>query len=42
MMQGDWMGSWGAGYMGGWGGLPMILVVVIVIGGIVAIVRKKQ
>lgn len=41
MMQGNWMGSWGTGYMGGWGGVSMIVVAVIVIFGIVALVRKK-
>ena len=41
MMQGDWMGSWGTGYMGGWGGLLMILVVLLIIVGLVAAIRKK-
>jgi hypothetical protein len=41
MMQGDWMGNWGSGYMGGAGGLWMILVVILVIVGIAAVIRKK-
>jgi hypothetical protein len=41
MMQGDWMGSWGTGFMGRWGGLWMALVVILVIVGIVAVIRKK-
>ncbi len=41
MMQGDWMGNWGSGYMGGTGGLWMTLVVILVIVGIVAVMRKK-
>lgn len=35
------MGSWGTGYMSGWGGLWMILVVGLVIVGVVAVIRKK-
>jgi hypothetical protein len=38
MMQG-WMGSWGAGSMGWWGGSGMILLGIVVIAGIVVIVR---
>ena len=41
MMRGDWMGGWGAGYMGGWGGLGMVLIVVLAVVGIIAIMRKK-
>jgi len=41
MMQGDWMGNWGSGYMGGASGLWMTLVVILVIVGIVAVMRKK-
>lgn len=41
MMQGDWMGGWGTGSMGGWGGLWMTLIVIAVIVGIVAVIRKK-
>jgi len=41
MMQSDWMGGWGTGSMGGWGGLWMVLVVIAVIVGIVAVIRKK-
>ena len=41
MMQGDWMGNWGTGYMGGAGGLLTILVVILVIVGIAAVIRKK-
>lgn len=41
MMQGNWMGSWGTGYMGGGGGFWMILVVILAIVGIVAVIRKK-
>jgi len=41
MMKGDWMGSWGTGHMDGGGGLWMILVVILVIAGIVAVIRKK-
>ncbi|MHB1332004.1 MAG: hypothetical protein ACYCY1_05360 [Sulfuriferula sp.] len=41
MMRSDWMGSWGNGYMGGWGRLWMILAVILVIVGIVAVIRKK-
>ena len=41
MMQGNWMGGWGTGYMNGWGGLGMVLIVVLVIAGIIAITRKK-
>ncbi|MBU1689160.1 MAG: hypothetical protein KJ958_08350 [Gammaproteobacteria bacterium] len=41
MMQGNWMGGWGTGYMGGGGGFWMILVVILVIVGIVAVIRKK-
>ena len=37
MMNGDWMSGWGAGYMGGWGGLGMILIVALVVIGVVAI-----
>ena len=40
-MQGDWMGSWGSGHMGGGGGLWMALVVLVVIVGIFAVIRKK-
>ena len=42
MMQGN---GWEAGervYMGGWGGLGMILIVVLVIFGVVAIMRKSE
>jgi len=38
MMEG-WMGSWGTGSMGGWGGPWMILVWILAIAGVVAIVR---
>jgi len=41
MMQGDWMWGWGTGSMGEWGGSWMILVVIAVIVGIVAFMRKK-
>ncbi len=41
MMQGGWMGNWGAGYMGGWGGLGMVLIVILFVVGIVALIRKK-
>ncbi|MDP1756597.1 MAG: hypothetical protein Q8L38_04005 [Pseudohongiella sp.] len=41
MMRGDWTGSWGTGYMGGSGGLWMVLVVILVIAGIVVVIRKK-
>jgi hypothetical protein len=41
VMRGDWMGSWGTGYMSGWGGLWMVLIVILVIVGIVAVIRKK-
>ena len=40
MMQGEWMGSWGTGFMGG-GGLWMVLVVVLIVAGIIAVFRKK-
>ena len=40
-MQGNWMEGWGTGYMSGSGGLWMVLIVVLVIAGIVAIMRKK-
>ena len=42
MMQGDWMGGWGTGYMGGWGGLLLILVAIVAIVGIVAMFRRKR
>ena len=38
MMEG-WMGNWGTGSMGWWGGPGMILVGILAIVGIVAIVR---
>jgi uncharacterized membrane protein len=41
MMQGDWMTGWGIGSMGGWGGLWMTLIVILVVVGIVAVMRKK-
>ncbi len=41
MMQGGWMGNWGTGYMGGWGGLGMVLIVILFVAGIVALIRKK-
>ncbi len=34
-----WMGNWGTGLIGGWGGSLMILVWVLAIVGIVAVVR---
>ena len=37
MMEG-WMGNWGTGSMGGWGGLWMIVVGILAIVGIVAVV----
>ncbi|KVW99654.1 hypothetical protein ABW22_00325 [Thiobacillus denitrificans] len=40
MMNGDWMSGWGTGYMGGWGGLGMILIVALIVIGVVAIMRK--
>ncbi len=39
MMQGEWMGSWGTGFMGG--GLWMVLVVVLVAAVVIAILRKR-
>lgn len=41
MMQSDWMGNWGIGPMTGWGGLWMVLVVIVVIAGIVAVISRK-
>ena len=38
MMEG-WMGNWGTGSMGWWGGPWMILVWILAIAGVVAIVR---
>ena len=38
MMDG-WMGNWGTGSMGGWGGSLMILVWILAIVGIIAVVR---
>jgi len=38
MMEG-WMGNWGTGSMGGWGGPWMILVLILAVVGIVAVVR---
>ncbi|MEO7813656.1 MAG: hypothetical protein ABIR73_16600 [Usitatibacter sp.] len=38
MMEG-WMGSWGAGSMGWWGGAWMILFWILVIAGIVVGIR---
>jgi hypothetical protein len=35
------MTGWGTGYMGGWGGLWMTLIVILAIVGIVAVMRKK-
>ena len=29
IIQSNWMGNWGNGYMGGWGGPWMILVVIL-------------
>lgn len=40
MMQGEWMGSWGTGFMGG-GGLWMVLVAVLLVVAIIAVSRKK-
>ena len=40
MMQGGWMGDWGTSYMGGWGGLGMVLIVILVVVGIAALIRK--
>ena len=40
MMNGDWMSGWGTDYMGGWGGLGMILILVLIVIGVVAIMRK--
>lgn len=37
MMDGD---MWGSGWMGGYGGTPMILLVVIVVGLIVWLVKR--
>ncbi|OIQ87416.1 hypothetical protein GALL_307110 [mine drainage metagenome] len=41
MMQGNWMGDWGTGYMHGWGGLWMLLIVILAIVGMIAVIRKK-
>jgi hypothetical protein len=41
MMRGDWMGSWGTGYMGGAGGLWVTVVVILAVVEIVAVMRKK-
>jgi len=40
MMQGGWMGDWGTSYMGGWGGLGMVLIVILIVVGIAALIRK--
>lgn len=40
MMQGSWMGDGGTGFMDGWGGLGMVLIVVLVVAGIAARIRK--
>jgi hypothetical protein len=42
MMQNDWMGSLGPGYMGWSGVLWAILVVIVTTVGIVDLMRKKN
>jgi len=41
MMQGNWMGDWGAGYMGWSGGLWMLMIGIVITVGIVDLIYKK-